>query len=85
MSPPTPWPACLGPDRRALLAAYGIDMPEQLRGLMGDDASRARLADLLDLSAADLSALHGWLVALGLDPADRVPAGRVQLDSEEGP
>ncbi len=82
--PDTPaWPPCLGPDRRATLAAYGIDMPEQIRGLMGTDDTRAQLAALVGLTDAQLGEIDAWLVAVGLDPADRVPAGPVQFDFEE--
>ena len=77
------WPRCLGPERRTTLAAYGIDMPEQICGLMGADATRAQLAALLGLTDPELGEIGAWLVALDLDPADRVPAGPVQFDFEE--
>lgn len=80
MSDPIPWPPCLDEARRRVLAAYDIVQPEQLRGLMGGEASRAGLVALVGFSESETAALHDWLVARGLDPADVTPGGRVQHD-----
>ena len=80
MPDPIPWPPCLDEARRATLAAYDIVQPEQLRGLMGGEATRAGLVALVGFSESETADLHAWLVARGLDPADVAPGGRVQHD-----
>ncbi len=80
MSDPIPWPPCLDEARRRVLAAYDIVQPEQLRGLMGAASTRAGLVALVGFSESETAALHDWLVARGLDPADLARGGPLQHD-----